>query len=153
MGRNSKLLLNVPPTRAGLLHETDIARLAGMRSRLDTIFARDLAASHDPEWVATGATTAVGTILLGRPLEVGLVDLQEDIWQGQRVARYTVEGLTKGEWQPMSHGTTIGYRKLDRMTPMRVEGVRLRIEDAIETPLSVRVRLYAAGRAGDVPRQ
>jgi alpha-L-fucosidase len=28
VGRNSKLLLNVPPTRAGLLHETDVARIA-----------------------------------------------------------------------------------------------------------------------------
>ena len=29
VGRNSKLLLNVPPTRAGLLHETDVAQLRG----------------------------------------------------------------------------------------------------------------------------
>ena len=34
VGRNSKLLLNVPPTREGLLHEVDVARLRGMRERL-----------------------------------------------------------------------------------------------------------------------
>ena len=34
VGRNSKLLLNVPPTRGGLLYATDVARLAAMRARL-----------------------------------------------------------------------------------------------------------------------
>jgi len=81
------------------------------------------------------------------------VDLQEDIWQGQRVARYAVDGLVDGAWQPMSRGSTIGYRKLDRVSPVRVAGVRLRIEDAIESPLSVRIRLYASGGPGHVPRQ
>ena len=42
VGRNSKLLLNVPPTRRGLLHDTDVARLAGMRARLDALFADDV---------------------------------------------------------------------------------------------------------------
>ena len=35
VGRNSKLLLNVPPTRAGLLGDADVASLMGMRARLD----------------------------------------------------------------------------------------------------------------------
>ena len=34
VGRNSKLLLNVPPTRDGLIHAVDAERLAGMRTRL-----------------------------------------------------------------------------------------------------------------------
>ena len=34
VGRNSKLLLNVPPTRDGLLHDVDVARLAGFQARL-----------------------------------------------------------------------------------------------------------------------
>lgn len=143
VGRNSKLLLNVPPTRAGLLHPTDVARLAGMRERLDAIFRTDLAAGVEAKWVATSGTTATGTLTLPRPAEVGIVDLREDIWQGQRVARYTVEGLVDGTWRPLGRGTTIGYRKLDRVTPVRVSGVRVMIEDAIEVPLSVAIGLYA----------
>lgn len=44
VGRNSKLLLNVPPDRRGLLADADVAALRGMRTRLDALFARDLAA-------------------------------------------------------------------------------------------------------------
>jgi alpha-L-fucosidase len=39
VGRNAKLLLNVPPTRDGLLHDTDVTRLLGLRSRLDAMRA------------------------------------------------------------------------------------------------------------------
>src|SRR5262245_12781011 len=42
VGRNSKLLLNVPPTRDGVLHETDVARLAALRERLDALFRTEL---------------------------------------------------------------------------------------------------------------
>lgn len=33
VGRNSKLLLNVPPTPDGLLHPVDVARLTGCHAR------------------------------------------------------------------------------------------------------------------------
>jgi alpha-L-fucosidase len=143
VGRNSKLLLNVPPTREGLLHATDVARLAGMRSRLDAIFAKDLAAGAEPDWVARSAVTATGVVELAQEELVGITDLSEDIWQGQRVARYTVEGLIGGAWREISRGTTIGYRKLDRFVPVRVRAIRINIEDAVEPPLSVGLKLYS----------
>lgn len=43
VGRNSLLLLNVPPDSRGLIAEEDAARLRGFRTALDSIFARDLA--------------------------------------------------------------------------------------------------------------
>lgn len=145
VGRNSKLLLNVPPTRAGLLHETDVARLAGMRARLDAIFAEDLARETEPRWLATGPASAQGVLAFDRAQRVGIVDLREDIWQGQRVARYVVEGQVAGTWRVLSRGTTVGYRKLDRFAPVVVHAVRVTVEDAVEPPLSLAVGLYAGG--------
>jgi alpha-L-fucosidase len=147
VGRNSKLLLNVPPTRAGLIHDVDVARLGGMRARLDALFADDLARETvgAPKWVATSDTTATGTIEFPREVVAGILDLREDIWQGQRVARYTVEGLSGGAWRPLTRGTTIGYRRLDRFAPVPLRAVRVTIEDAIEVPLSVSVGLYRGG--------
>ena len=153
VGRNSKLLLNVPPTRAGLLHATDVERLAGMRTRLDALFGDDLARGDEARWVATSPTTAVGTLTFAREQRVGIVDLREDIWQGQRVARYSVEGLVGETWRPLARGTTIGHRKLDRIAPVRLRGIRVSIEDAIEAPLSVGIHLYADDAAPIVPGQ
>ena len=150
VGRNSKLLLNVPPTREGRLHETDVARLAGMRERLTALFKEDLAADSKAAWHSTGARTAVVELDLGRPVRVGLADLGEDIeHHGQVIARYRLEGANGGGWQTLSRGNTIGFRRLDRFGPQTVRRVRLHIEDAVEPPQPVRVALYAGEGSSD----
>jgi alpha-L-fucosidase len=126
VGRNSKLLLNVPPTRDGLLAPTDVNRLRGMRERLDALFAVDRLPA-----VSRGGTETVS-----------LVDLREDIARGQSVSTYTLEGLVDNDWQVLTRGTTIGYRKLDRFEPVSVSAVRLTIEEAIGDPGPVEIALY-----------
>lgn len=143
VGRNSKLLLNVPPTREGQLHTVDSARLVGMRTRLNAIFRSDLAARKTVDWQRTGASTAIATLDLGATLTCGIADLREQIQYGQMVAQYVLEGSDGGEWMVLSRGTTIGYRKLDRFTPVQVRHVRLTIEDAAAPPRPVSIGLYA----------
>jgi len=134
VGRNSKLLLNVPPTREGLLHATDVARLAGLRARLTALFGEDFAAGRPH--------SAVAEVDLGRTVTVGIVRLEEDITQGQCVARYAVLGAVGGDWRELSRGTTIGHRKLDRFAPTPVRKVRVVVEDAVSTPRPLRISLY-----------
>jgi alpha-L-fucosidase len=142
VGRNSKLLLNVPPTRDGLLHDVDAARLQGMHERLTTLFRTNHAEERSPAWQATGARSARLELDLGQTVTVSIADLREDITRGQLVARYTLERSDGGAWQTLSSGTTIGYRKLDRFAPERVRRIRLHIEDALAAPNVVSVGLY-----------
>jgi alpha-L-fucosidase len=124
------------------LHHTDVERLAGMRQRLQELLGHDLTKGKKRVWRRTGPHSATVEIDLGRVAEVSIVDLGEEIAKGQLVARYTVEGSTGDDWKPLSKGTTIGYRKLDRVAPTSVQRVRLTIEDALDTPLPVRMALY-----------
>ena len=142
VGRNSKLLLNVPPTRQGLLHDVDVERLAGMRRMLDTLFATDLARNGKESHRINdrGATIEVD---LRQPTSVGFVALSEPIERGQVVARYLVEGHDGSNWRTLARGTTIGYSKLDRFPAVSVQRVRLTIEDALAKPNGVRIRLYS----------
>ena len=126
VGRNSKLLLNVPPTRDGLLHDTDVARLRGMREHLDGLFAVDLSRNED----------------LGRRLPISVISLREDISRGQSVARYEVMGSNGGQWISLSKGTTIGYRKLDRIAPMVVQGLKVLFHEALRPGQVVRIEAY-----------
>jgi alpha-L-fucosidase len=146
VGRNSKLLLNVPPTRAGLLHETDVARLVGMRDRLATLLDDDVVRRHEPRWRAAGERSAVCEIDLGRGgRTVSIADLREDITAGQVVSRYTLEGASNAsanDWRLLSSGTTIGYRKLDRFVAARVRGLRLTVHTVAPLARAVRIRLY-----------
>jgi alpha-L-fucosidase len=137
VGRNSKLLLNVPPTREGLLHETDVANLAGMRAKLTSTFATDLAKGRSA--VSKGSVTEID---LGHSQQLAIADLREAIEHGQHVARYTLEGADESEFTVLSRGTTIGYRKIDRFTPVTVRRVRLTIDEAVAKPNPIRIGLY-----------
>jgi alpha-L-fucosidase len=142
VGRNGKLLLNVPPTREGVLTETDVARLGSFRERLTSMFEHDVADGARRGWLPTGARSADLTLDLGRAVSIGVARLEEDIAHGQSVSRYTLYGAADSDWHVLSHGSTIGYAKLDRFAPMTVRRVRLTIEDAIATPERITLRLY-----------
>jgi alpha-L-fucosidase len=145
VGRNSKLLLNVPPTRAGLLHETDVARLAGMRERLTMLDeSRDVARGRRPRWTALGPQKSVCEIDLGRDHPLLVLDMREDIANGQVVSSYVVELRRDGgaDWSLVSKGTTIGYKKLDRIPETKARYVRLTVQTIAPAPKRVELRLF-----------
>ncbi|NLI00450.1 MAG: alpha-L-fucosidase [Chthonomonadales bacterium] len=157
VGRNSVLLLNVPPNTRGLLPDPDVARLREWRQHLDATFRTDLlqgkkaradafAKGMEPSRAVDGRPNTHwspgperlhGTLEvdLQRPASVGTLMMQEQIAEGQRVEAYEVEGRVAGEWRPISKGTTIGHKKLDRIERAVVDAVRLRITAALAPPL------------------
>ncbi len=115
VGRNSKLLLNVPPTRDGVFHETDIARLVGLRRRLDAFRASRVPALR-PAQTATGPSSATLTLRFPSAAVVRVVALAEPIREGQVVSRWT---LTTGAGTPvLAQGTTIGHQRLVELPPV-----------------------------------
>ena len=144
VGRNSKLLLNVPPTRDGLIHSVDASRLAGFRARRDELFGAPIemrrtkpraSREREPrfEWE------------LQRPTRPRIARLAEDITRGQRVASYRIEGLRAGRWEELAAGSTIGYAKLDRLPDGGpVTRVRAVITKWIDRPEPVSLQLFEA---------
>jgi len=147
VGRNSKLLLNVPPTRAGLLHDVDVGRIGGIRAGVERLLAEeDVARGHELWWRTPSDRSAICEIDLRHEATVGVADMREDIARGQVVSRYTLEGATDASakrWQLLSQGTTIGYRRLDRFSPTRIRGLRLTLETV--APLAEPPRFIVRG--------
>jgi len=165
VGRNSVLLLNVPPDRRGVLHEADVTRLQEWRKELDRLFAKDVAplartsaarsARGQPPTAAVdgktntawcpGATATEGMLELiwSRPQRIAVAMLQEHIPQGQRVEEYELHAWTSGEWRVLCRGTTIGHKKLDRFEPVTTDRVRVHIKKAIAPPLIERIALFS----------
>ncbi len=141
VGRNSKLLLNVPPDRRGLFADADVASLLGMRSALNALFADDLARGARRVVRRTG-TTVTMEYTLRRSATVGLVDLRESIADGQRVAAYTLESWDGSAWRPIASGTTIGYSRLERVTPVETSRLRVVITDSVEPALPMTLRCF-----------
>lgn len=144
VGRNAKLLLNVPPMKNGLLHAVDVAHLTGFRRQLDATFERDLARDARRTWRVDGRTATL-ELTLASPSVITIARLEEDIARGQRVSSYSFSGEVAGAWRTLSRGTTIGYTKLDRFANSQVTRVRVAIEDSIAAPQPITVKLYGPG--------
>jgi alpha-L-fucosidase len=143
VGRNSKLLLNVPPGPDGLIAAADRERLREFKQAVDQIFRVDYAIGRKLEKRSAWADQAI-EIDLGRSTRIGIAALEEAIEQGQSIARYRLEGSdgNRNQWKLLSRGETIGYRKLDRFEPVSVRRVRLVVEDSIAPPKISRIKLY-----------
>ncbi len=140
VGRNSKLLLNVPPTGQGLLHTTDIRRLRVFRDRLTEIFENEYAVRVT--WRRTGELTAEGVLDFDRTVNVSCVRLEEPIERGQVVAGYSVEGEHDGSWLTLAKGSTVGYARIARFDPVLVSRIRVVIGDALASPEPLGVRVF-----------
>ncbi|MCX6270736.1 MAG: alpha-L-fucosidase [Bacteroidetes bacterium] len=156
IGRNSVLLLNLPPDTRGLIPENDVKSLQGMRNILEVTFQVNLAENGDvtasPEnpafdprnildwdnktyWTpGPGVFTCMLEIDLKEIKTFDRLLLQENFRNGQRVESFIMEALIDNEWKEITKGTTIGYKRLLRFSPVKAQKVRLTILSSRENP-------------------
>jgi alpha-L-fucosidase len=138
VGRNSNLLLNVPPNRDGLVADADAGTLALFRTRLGDYWSGAIA------WRARGESARVVEVDLGGTTRIGGIGTEEAIAEGQRIARYHVDVLAESGWTPAAAGTTVGHLKVDRFTPVIASRVRITVDESLGEPLIRRVRVALA---------
>lgn len=142
VGRNSVLLLNIPPDRRGLIADADVARLKELREWVDANFANNLAAAP------TGLTVAL------TPLSrINAVLLQEDITKGQRVEEFAVEAFTDGKWTPVAEGTTIGYKRILKFDETVADSLRISVRSSRNEPNISAIEAYHIVLPTDVAAQ
>ncbi len=159
VGRNSVLLLNVPPDREGRFSKYDVERLAEFRAALDEIFKTDVCAglaavgsnvrgndsrfaaanvtdgNLDTYWATDDNVTSGSVeIELGAARPVNVINVQEYLPLGERVRRYHVEARTEGQWQTVAQGTIVGQRNLVRIPAVTADALRLVIDEAAACP-------------------
>jgi alpha-L-fucosidase len=156
VGRNSVLLLNVPPDRRGRIHENDAANLLGLRRLVDGIFRTNLAAGagikasgeaggHPASavldddalscWQApAGAESATIEFDLGREETFDVAMLKENIRLGQRVEEFSLQAWNGKHWVTFASGTTIGYERLLRFPGATARRVKLVISRSRTEP-------------------
>jgi len=166
VGRNSVLLLNIPPDRRGLFHENDVARLKELRAVLDETFKTNLAAGAKVTATNTrsgfkpaGATDGKGDtywttaddvieasleIDLGKPVTFDRAMIQEMVSTGQRIEAFKLEAMVDGQWKEIARATTVGYKRLLKFPEVTAARVRLTILDSRDCPTIRAFGLYKA---------
>ncbi len=165
VGRNSNLLLNIPPDRRGLLYENDVKSLLKFKELREKEFENDLAKGKkvsatetrgknfrvsnvndgDPEtyWAASDQHTSAELIInLGSETEVNRILIQEYIKLGQRVQEFKVAAFANGEWKPLIDGTTIGHKVIRKFPVIKASKIKVTISRSKACPVISNIELY-----------
>ncbi len=126
VGHGAVLLLNNTPDTTGRIPEADARRAAEFGAEIKRRFGTPLARTS-----GQGDTVALD---LDKPAAIDHVVTMEDITQGERVLEYVIEGRVGADWKELVRGTAIGHKKIDRIDPIEVSGVRVRVLESTATP-------------------
>ena len=149
VGRNSCLLLNFPIAPNGRIHPTDSLRGIAFKRMIDDVFKKNVV----QEVKSPKLTKGTFTMKLKRPTLINRFLAEEDIAQGQRVKKFTLEALVDGQWQPLRDMlvedgkdglTTIGHRRIICFPSVKATQVRFTISDAKAKPVIKKLGLYLA---------
>ncbi|TYR36944.1 alpha-L-fucosidase [Sphingobacterium phlebotomi] len=152
VGRNSVLLLNIPPNKEGLFAEQDVKNLYEYRSILDETFDRNLAKTDHNGSLTDGALESYISLHTNKPFVVTLsekvsfdrVSLQENITEGQKNEEALLEYWDGTAWTLLSDLTTIGYKRLLRVPLTTTDKIRITVKKSKSPVQLAELGLYKA---------
>lgn len=154
VGRNSLLLLNVPPDRRGRYTDGEVNSLLGFAKLRKAVYGQSLAdhatasassvfghgygsanvfGKGDRFWAPKGSEGTV-TITLRTPTTFNRVVLAEPIRLGQRVSSFTVTAEGPKGSQVVARGTTIGHKRIVPVDLTTAKEVRVTVFSSRGTP-------------------
>lgn len=168
VGRGSVLLLNMPPDRRGLIHESDIESLKGFRKLLDSTFEHDLTKEakiyasntrgksskfdvtnmiNDDKNSYWATDNDVNHATIGvefkTPVSVSYIVLQEYIRLGQRVKSFNIEVLENDTWTEVYRGTTVGYKRIAKLkNSVTTSQIRINFKDSKASLVLSNLEIY-----------
>lgn len=158
VGGNATFLLNIPPTRDGLLHKNDVKRLTDLGEYIKNTFAENIADKallssdsgnieaaradeYDTYYIAE-KTTAEITAEWSDPVTIGCIVLKENILMGQRVESFTAEADIDGNYTEIYRGTVIGYKRIVPFKNTVTRRIRIKITDSRTEPTLAFIGIY-----------
>lgn len=164
VGRGSNLLLNIPPDRRGKINEIDAARLKAWRDTLNQVFGNNLAkkakiktsksmagygnakvlndGNNQNFWAAATAQNSTIELNWSKTQSINYIEIGEAIDYGQRVKAFEIEYFTNNNWQKISQGTTIGYKRIVTIPNTETQKIRIKFLDAKGPVLINEVRVF-----------
>lgn len=162
VGKNGVFLLNIPPDKSGLIHDNDIESLQGLKRVIDKTFKKDLSQNskvkvndsqkmvsiknlfaNDKYWIADDSKNFNSLeFILPETVSFDVVMLQEEIRVGQRIEKFHLEYWNGNEWKKFTEGTTVGYKRLLKVDPVKTDRIRLTIDESRLSPTLSNFGIY-----------
>ena len=154
VGRNSTLLLNFPIAPNGRIHPNDSLRGIAFKKMIDEVFVKGKVVSKKKQ---SGPSTILD---FGKPTSINRFLAEEDIAQGQRVRKFSLEAEVDGKWLPLKDAlvdegdglTTIGHRRIICFPTIKATKLRFTILDSKCEPIIKKLGVYLAPElTADIP--
>ena len=126
VGHGGVLILNNTPDPTGLIPSLDVARAKEFGAEIQRRYGVPIVYSQGKGETLEAMPSA--------PATIDAAIIMEDISQGERIREYVLEGLVDGAWVPLSKGTAVGHKKIDKFDPVKVSKVRIRVLRSVGEP-------------------
>ena len=154
VGRNSLLLLNIPPNNEGLLSATYVANIKAFRQILDETFKVNFAKGKAiPKLTDKELKTFIELkenqsfiVDLKQTFKIDRALFQENISTGQRVEEALLEYWNGKEWKAIQTFTTVGYKRLLRFKEVDASKFRFTILKSKATVHLAEVGFFKASK-------
>ncbi len=167
VGRGANLLLNIPPDQRGLIHENDVKALKEFKKLKDSIFNKNMAFNskvvtdsyrgNSKEYAGSNVTDGKKNtywttddeikkgqldIYLKNKETIKYIIIQEYIKLGQRIKSFTISVWIDNNWMEIQKSTTIGYKRILKLNPVKTNRIRINIVDSKACPIISNVEIY-----------
>jgi len=147
VGLGANTIINLPPGDRGLIPDDLVAAAKAFGDEIRWRFSNPVAELLEPP------VGDVVELAWEEPAEINTIVTMENIANGQKIAKYTLEAEVEGEWRvldlvnrlnawrpynPTPGHETIGHKKIDRVTPVRTRRIRFRCLEAVQHPVELR---------------
>lgn len=130
IGRGSGVIVNLTPDRRGLIPANLVAAAREMGNEIKRRFSNPIAASH--------SKSPVQTLKFGGLKTFDHVVTMEDLHDGQKIAKYTIEAQVDGKWTIIAEGKTIGHKRIDQFAKVSATALRFTVTRSIVKPAVMR---------------
>ena len=168
VGRNSTLLLNFPIAPNGRIHPNDSLRGIAFKKMIDEVFRENLIEHGSlniehcsaPDSATNNVQYSMFNVQWDKPTSFNRFLVEEEIAQGQRVKKFSLEAEVDGQWQPLKDAlveqgdglTTIGHRRIICFPTVTATRLRFTITDAKCEPVIKKLGVYLAPElTADIP--
>ncbi|HEX8356553.1 MAG TPA: alpha-L-fucosidase, partial [Segetibacter sp.] len=135
VGRNSLLLLNIPPNPSGLIEQTDVQAIKEFRSIIDETFKTNLAKTFASPKLTDKLLSTFVNLTVNQPIIIDFKKsltfdramFQENIATGQKIEHAQLEFWNGTQWEALAEFTTVGYKRLLRFQPVTTTKIRFTV--------------------------
>ena len=136
VGGNTVFLLNLPPTKDGVIGERDTAVMEEVGRRIRETYGTSLCRRSLRKAAEVGDGLEMKLL---RPCKVNRVVLCEPVGvSGERIERCAIDARIDGQWQEVATCGNVGHKRIVRFATVTADRVRVRVlESRADAVLSV----------------